>query len=140
MSGVFRSAGLAFLAIAFLGLLASLGIPMIGGGNPALFSFALLFVGFGLGLLLIYTVVFTAKNGFAASGITLPGMFVFAASSIVAWWFLFGPRANSFPRYYGLGTLVIALIIASQILPRVYKLKREVPRFSESDSPFNDSK
>lgn len=116
-----RVSGVLLIAGGFLFVLANCGIPYMFSGNLARIHMGCGVFALGWVLLIGHAVLFTRKHGWAASGITMPGLVVFGAGMGGAWWFLFGPRADSYPRIYGFGVLFFTLFIASQVLPRVFK-------------------
>jgi hypothetical protein len=119
MLTLLRMAGVACLALGAVGLVAAAGIPFMGGGNTGLLWVALAVFGLGWILLIAHAVLHVEQCGWAAAGLTVPGLALLGAAAIGSWWFLAGPRANAYPRIYGIGILLVALIIASLVLPRL---------------------
>ena len=120
---ILRRFGVACLGIGFLAFFVGLmpGPYMSSGVKSRLPLIALIVFGLGWALLILHCILFIRQNGWAAAGLTPLGLGVFAAGLASAWWFLAGPRASSYPAGYGIGALVIALIVASQVLPRLPK-------------------
>jgi hypothetical protein len=128
MLNFLRISGVILLGLGFLGMLGSAGIPFMSSGNvQAFYVSAGMFV-LGWVLLIVHAIKFTMTHGWAASGITVPGMVVCSIGGAATWWFLWGPKANAYPRMYGLGAMLLTLFIASQILPRIYSLKDKLDK------------
>ena len=103
---------------------ANCGITFMSYGNLTGVHLGFAAMGVGLLLLVTHAIEFARRFGLAASGITIPGMVVLGLGLAVTWWFLFGPWSYKYPSIYGIGTLVVTLFISSQILPRLYRLRR----------------
>jgi hypothetical protein len=117
-----RIVGVLLLGLGFMGMIGSAGIFWISTGNVTAFYVSAGLFALGWVLLIVHAIIFTIEYGWAASGITVPGMVVCGIGGTAAWWFLWGPKANAYPRMYGFGALFLTLFIASQILPRLHSL------------------
>ena len=123
-----RPLGFFLLSVGFMYLLLSAlscGMPYMGGGKPnATMAYGGL-AAMATGVLCLFTYFFfiLATEGWAAAGFTLGRLILYSIASGVAWWFLCGPKANSYPRAYGLGTFILALAAGSLLLP-LFKKKR----------------
>ncbi len=118
-----RILGMAGIVLGFAGMFLSLGIPWMSSGNAAgLYASLAVFV-LGWMLLLIYGVWYAVTFGWAAAGVTVPSLIALGVGGLVTWWLLWGPKANGYPRMYGMGALLITITITTQVLPRFQRLK-----------------
>ncbi|MCZ7647095.1 MAG: hypothetical protein M5U26_17870 [Planctomycetota bacterium] len=120
-----RYLGFLLLGLGFLGLLCS-GMPFMSPGPPGALHIygSLAAMLLGLALIGIHFATLTSREGRSAVGFTLPRLALYAAAFAAAWWFLLGPKANAYPRIYGLGALVAALVAGAWLLP-LLKLKQD---------------